>query len=74
VQQQPNTSALLDFGFGAAVGPAVVSKSLPSRQYLDTTVVPVLREGLKALNMARPEDPLQFLADFLLSHKARAAA
>jgi hypothetical protein len=41
---------------------------------MDTTVVPVLREGLKALNLARPNDPLQFLADFLLLHRAVAVA
>jgi len=28
-----------------------------------------LREGLKALNEQRPEDPLQFLADYLVAHK-----
>jgi hypothetical protein len=33
----------------------------------------VLRDGLKALNAARPDDPLQFLADYLVSHKAAAA-
>lgn len=34
---------------------------------MDTTVVPVLREALRALNEARPSDPLQFLSDQLLA-------
>jgi protein dpy-30 len=67
------TSTLLDFGFGASAGPAVAAKGMPVRQYMDATVIPVLREGLKALNAARPDDPLQFLADYLVSHKAAAA-
>lgn len=64
------TSTLLDFGFGATAGPGVAGKGLPVRAYMDATVVPVLREGLKALNVARPDDPLQFLADFILAQRA----
>jgi hypothetical protein len=67
------TSTLLDFGFGSSAGPAVAAKGMPVRQYMDATVIPVLRDGLKALNAARPDDPLQFLADYLVSHKAAAA-
>lgn len=48
------------------------ARSLPIRQYMDRAVMPVLREGLKAMNEQRPEDPLQFLADFLVSHKSHA--
>ena len=44
---------------------------LPTQQYMDCTVVPVLREGLRALNSARPSDPLQFLADYLLDYKKK---
>jgi hypothetical protein len=67
------TAALLDFGFGASAGHASAPKGMPVRQYMDATVIPVLRQGLKALNLARPDDPLQFLADYLVSHKAAAA-
>jgi protein dpy-30 len=35
------------------------------RAYLDTTVVPILRQGLRALVKARPEDPFEFLADYI---------
>jgi protein dpy-30 len=68
------TSTLLDFGFGASAGPAVAAKGMPVRQYMDVTVIPVLREGLKALNVARPDDPWQFLADYLVANKPLAHA
>jgi hypothetical protein len=38
---------------------------------MDTTVVPVLREALRALNEARPTDPLKFLADQLMLARAK---
>eukprot|EP00951_Prasinocladus_malaysianus_P015506 scaffold118992_cov36-Prasinocladus_malaysianus.AAC.3 len=40
------------------------------REYMQAKIVPVLKAGMNALNSARPEDPLQFLADYLVSHKA----
>ncbi|PNW80088.1 hypothetical protein CHLRE_08g377350v5 [Chlamydomonas reinhardtii] len=46
------------------------SSSLPVRQYMDATVVPVLREALRALNEERPADPLQYLADFFQEARA----
>jgi hypothetical protein len=73
VASHGSTATLLDFGFGAASASAASpGKALPVRQYLDAAVIPVLREGLKALNVARPDDPLQYLADYLVSHKAAA--
>jgi len=48
-------------------------KALPVRQYMDQTVVPILREALRSLNDQRPHDPLQFLADYLLAARARMA-
>lgn len=47
--------------------------SLPVRQYMDQSVVPVLREALRALNEARPEDPLLYLADYLMAARAKTA-
>jgi protein dpy-30 len=35
------------------------------RQYLDETVVPVLRQGLRELVKARPADPFEFLGDYI---------
>ena len=43
--------------------------SLPTRQYLDSTVVPILLDGLAALARARPDQPIDFLIDFLQKHK-----
>jgi protein dpy-30 len=39
------------------------------RAYLDETVVPVLRSGMRELVRQKPEDPLQWLADYLVAHK-----
>ena len=38
---------------------------------MDAAVVPTLREGLRALNDARPADPLLFLSEFLLDARGR---
>ena len=43
----------------------------PVRQYLDDTVVPVLRKGLRELVKQRPEDPFEFLAEFIKSNKPK---
>lgn len=45
--------------------------ALPTKQYLDQTVAPILLEGLKTLAKDRPQDPVTFLANFLLKHKAQ---
>ena len=47
----------------AAAVPA--RKGPPVRQYLDETVVPVLRQGLRELVKARPADPFEFLGDYI---------
>lgn len=44
--------------------------SIPTKQYIDQTVAPILLEGLKALAKERPSDPIQYLADYLIKHKA----
>lgn len=44
--------------------------SIPTKQYIDQTVAPILLEGLKSLAKERPADPIQYLADYLLKHKA----
>ena len=50
--------------------------ALPAHDYLNATVVPVLLQGLEALQKgredsnpdARPQDPLDFLAAYLLAN------
>ncbi|KAI6238225.1 hypothetical protein M3Y99_00721800 [Aphelenchoides fujianensis] len=46
---------------------------LPTRQYLDQTVVPILLLGLGAVAKERPADPIEFLANYLLREKGRFA-
>ena len=46
-------------------------QSLPTRQYLDQTVNPILLHGLKAVAKERPPDPITFLANFLLKNKTK---
>jgi hypothetical protein len=41
------------------------------RQYLNATVVDVLRKGMRELVRQKPSDPHQFLADFILAHKPK---
>lgn len=45
--------------------------TVPTRQYLDSTVVPILLQGLGALAKDRPENPIEYLANFLLREKDR---
>jgi len=43
--------------------------SLPTRQYLDQTVVPILLQGLASVARERPSDPIEYLAGYLVRHK-----
>jgi protein dpy-30 len=59
-QQQPTTKkSRLDL------------QSLPTRQYLDQTVVPILLQGLAALSKERPPSPIEYLSAYLLKHKSK---
>ncbi|KAF3427570.1 LOW QUALITY PROTEIN: hypothetical protein E2986_12926 [Frieseomelitta varia] len=46
-------------------------QSLPTRQYLDQTVVPILLQALSNLAKERPADPISFLAGYLLRNKSQ---
>ncbi|KAK9507364.1 hypothetical protein O3M35_007237 [Rhynocoris fuscipes] len=46
-------------------------QSLPTRQYLDQTVVPILLQGLSLLAKERPPDPISYLAAYLLKNKGQ---
>ncbi|KAM9558492.1 protein dpy-30 homolog [Salvelinus alpinus] len=46
-------------------------QSLPTRAYLDQTVVPVLLQGLSVLAKERPHNPIEFLAAHLLQNKSQ---
>eukprot|EP00877_Chromochloris_zofingiensis_P012532 jgi/Chrzof1/7532/Cz02g27100.t1 len=56
---------------------SAVDVALPegqARHYLDATVVPVLRVALRELVKTRPDDPYQWLAEYILSHKPSTAS
>lgn len=46
-------------------------QSVPTRQYLDQTVVPILLQALAALSKERPPEPIDYLAAYLLKHKSK---
>lgn len=52
----------------ATVQDRVSLEAMPTRAYLDETVVPIVMQGLAALVQERPENPVQFLGEFLLLH------
>lgn len=37
-----------------------------NREYLEATVMPVVEEGLKQLLLEKPDDPIEWLAAFLM--------
>jgi|TARA_B110000208_G_scaffold28326_1_gene37021 protein dpy-30 len=47
-------------------------QTLPIRAYLDQTVVPLLLQGMSALVKERPDDPVAYLAQYLMQHNPNA--
>lgn len=45
--------------------------ALPTRAYLDQTVVPILLQAMSQLAKERPAKPITFLAEYLLNHKEK---
>lgn len=43
-------------------------QNLPVRAYLDKTVVPLLLQALTECAKERPEQPVEFIAKYLLEH------
>ena len=41
---------------------------LSIRSYLDKTVVPLVLQGMAEVATERPENPIKYLADFLMKH------
>ena len=44
-------------------------QTLPARQYLDNTVLPLLQSGMEQLVQERPPNPVDWMATFLLNNK-----
>lgn len=43
-------------------------QSLPAKEYLEKTVIPLLLQGMNALVKERPPNPVEYLAVYLLEH------
>ena len=43
-------------------------KDLPMQAYLDKTVMPLVLEGMAEVSKKRPENPIKYLADYLMQH------
>lgn len=43
-------------------------KSVPVRTYLDLTVVPLVLQGMSELVKVRPDEPVKWLANYLLEN------
>merc|ERR1711976_88277 len=55
----------------SAKRPEVDLQSLPTRAYLDQTVVPILLQGMSVLSKERPPNPIEYLAAYLLKNKSQ---
>ncbi|XP_067949215.1 protein dpy-30 homolog [Watersipora subatra] len=49
--------------------PKVELAALPTRAYLDQTIVPILLQGMSVLVKERPPNPVEFLAAYLMKNK-----
>eukprot|EP00038_Savillea_parva_P018097 m.22405 g.22405 ORF g.22405 m.22405 type:complete len:106 (+) comp3983_c0_seq1:46-363(+) len=67
----PNMAANATTEQEMATSTAPDIRTIPVRQYLDKTVVPVLNEGLAELSKTRPDQPVEWLAAYLLKNKDR---
>ena len=46
-----------------------VDPDLPIRQYLDKHIMPSLIEALEKLTVDKPEDPIQYIGEYLLKEE-----
>lgn len=44
------------------------SNKQTTRSYLESTIVPIVTQGMSELAKERPENPLEFLGNYLLKH------
>ena len=54
--------------------PPLNQNALPTKMYLDATVVPTVMQALQEVCEARPENPLEFVAYYLLKHNPNRSA
>lgn len=46
-----------------------VNPNLPIRQYLDKHIMPSLIEALEKMTVDKPEDPIQYIGEYLLKEE-----
>ncbi|PRP82269.1 dpy-30 like protein [Planoprotostelium fungivorum] len=61
----PSTDKPLDTD---PINRTINTQALPLRNYLESSVVPLLIEGLNAVARERPKNPVEYLAVYLLKH------
>jgi protein dpy-30 len=49
----------------------VEAKALPVRQWLEQHMVPTIYQGMMAAAKERPDDPIEFLAAYLMEHNPK---
>lgn len=49
----------------------VMDQNMPIRQYLDTFIVPTLNKALTAVAVERPDNPVEWIAHYLLKNKEK---
>jgi protein dpy-30 len=49
----------------------IALQSIPTRQYLDQTVVPILLQALGSVARERPANPIEYLGQYLIREKDR---
>jgi len=54
--------------------PKINVNALPTQAYLDATIVPTVMRALHEVCQARPDNPLEFVAYYLLKHNPHTAA
>ena len=53
--------------------PPLSVNALPTKMYLDSTVTPTVMQALQEVCEARPENPLEFVAYYILKHNPNRA-
>ena len=48
-----------------------INANLPIRQYLDAHIMPQLIEALEQLTKDRPDDPIQYIGEYMLKEASK---
>ncbi len=67
-QNPSGENSAADTNNNNSASPSVPAHVLPLRRYLESSILPLLTKALEACALAKPNDPLEFLAAYLLSN------